>query len=129
MTSLKSSQMSFFFLSGAKENLRDYSGRLALQYLNIKEPECPEEDCELREFLTLTNYLMNNKWLRFINFLKNLFWLLQLHAVFFTYSIYYVVFLNVLLFPEFFYFSLCAHVILKHTLEITFIYLPTKLIL
>ncbi|XP_030279992.1 ankyrin repeat domain-containing protein SOWAHB isoform X3 [Sparus aurata] len=32
---------------GAKENLRDYSGRLALQYLNIKEPECPEEDCEL----------------------------------------------------------------------------------
>lgn len=69
MTSLKSSQMSFFFLSGAKENLRDYSGRLALQYLNIKEPECPEEDCELREFLTLTNYLMNNK-LSFIHFLS-----------------------------------------------------------
>lgn len=67
--SLKSSQMSFFFSSGAKENLRDYSGRLALQYLNIKEPECPEEDCELREFLTLTNYLMNNK-LSFIHFLS-----------------------------------------------------------
>ncbi|XP_036960027.1 ankyrin repeat domain-containing protein SOWAHC isoform X2 [Acanthopagrus latus] len=32
---------------GAKENLRDYSGRLALHYLNVKEPECPEEDCEL----------------------------------------------------------------------------------
>ncbi|XP_073325699.1 uncharacterized protein [Pagrus major] len=32
---------------GAKENLRDYSGRLALHYLNIKEPEGPEEDCEL----------------------------------------------------------------------------------
>ncbi|CAK6971916.1 ankyrin repeat domain-containing protein SOWAHA [Scomber scombrus] len=32
---------------GAKENLRDYSGHLALHYLNIKEPEGPEEDCEL----------------------------------------------------------------------------------
>lgn len=33
---------------GAKENLRDYSGRLAFHYLNIKEPEGPEEDCELQ---------------------------------------------------------------------------------
>uniref|UniRef100_A0A3Q1CX63 SOWAHA-C winged helix-turn-helix domain-containing protein n=1 Tax=Amphiprion ocellaris TaxID=80972 RepID=A0A3Q1CX63_AMPOC len=32
---------------GAKENLRDYSGHLAGHYLNIKEPEGPEEDCEL----------------------------------------------------------------------------------
>ncbi|XP_037627848.1 acyl-CoA-binding domain-containing protein 6 isoform X3 [Sebastes umbrosus] len=33
---------------GAKENLRDYSGRLAFHYLNIKEPEGPEEDSELQ---------------------------------------------------------------------------------
>ncbi|XP_022045479.1 ankyrin repeat domain-containing protein SOWAHC [Acanthochromis polyacanthus] len=33
---------------GAKENLRDYSGHLADHYLNIKEPEGPEEDCELQ---------------------------------------------------------------------------------
>ncbi|XP_034552174.1 ankyrin repeat domain-containing protein SOWAHA isoform X2 [Notolabrus celidotus] len=33
---------------GAKENLRDYSGHLACQYLKIKEPEAPEEDCELQ---------------------------------------------------------------------------------
>nr|XP_057907897.1 acyl-CoA-binding domain-containing protein 6 [Doryrhamphus excisus] len=32
---------------GAKENLRDYSGHLALHYLKPKEAECPEEDCEL----------------------------------------------------------------------------------
>ncbi|TDH10153.1 hypothetical protein EPR50_G00072110 [Perca flavescens] len=32
---------------GAKDNLRDYSGHLARHYLNIKEPEGPEEDCEL----------------------------------------------------------------------------------
>nr|XP_020474630.1 ankyrin repeat domain-containing protein SOWAHD-like isoform X2 [Monopterus albus] len=32
---------------GAKENLRDYSGHLASHYLNIKEEEGPEEDCEL----------------------------------------------------------------------------------
>ncbi|KAM9829220.1 LOW QUALITY PROTEIN: uncharacterized protein ACBT44_004196 [Syngnathus typhle] len=32
---------------GAKENLRDYSGRLALHYLNPKEAEGPEEDFEL----------------------------------------------------------------------------------
>ncbi|TMS16739.1 Ankyrin repeat domain-containing protein SOWAHC [Larimichthys crocea] len=33
---------------GAKENLRDYSGHLALHYLNIKEPgEGLEEDCEI----------------------------------------------------------------------------------
>ncbi|KAM9785594.1 uncharacterized protein ACB057_013958 [Neosynchiropus ocellatus] len=31
---------------GAKENLRDYSGHLAGHYLNIKEAECPEEECE-----------------------------------------------------------------------------------
>ncbi|XP_069567038.1 ankyrin repeat domain-containing protein SOWAHD isoform X2 [Brachyistius frenatus] len=33
---------------GAKENLRDYSGHLACHYLNNKEPEGPEEDCELQ---------------------------------------------------------------------------------
>ncbi|XP_029012659.1 ankyrin repeat domain-containing protein SOWAHD [Betta splendens] len=33
---------------GAKENLRDYSGHLAYYYLNIKEPEVPEEDCDLQ---------------------------------------------------------------------------------
>uniref|UniRef100_UPI0037E910DA ankyrin repeat domain-containing protein SOWAHC n=1 Tax=Semicossyphus pulcher TaxID=241346 RepID=UPI0037E910DA len=33
---------------GAKENLRDYSGHLACHYLSIKEPEGPEEDCELQ---------------------------------------------------------------------------------
>ncbi|KAG7221650.1 hypothetical protein INR49_000017 [Caranx melampygus] len=33
---------------GAKENLRDYSGHLACHYLNIKEPEGPEEECELQ---------------------------------------------------------------------------------
>ncbi|KAF1390036.1 hypothetical protein PFLUV_G00053900 [Perca fluviatilis] len=32
---------------GAKDNLRDYSGHLACHYLNIKEPEGPEEDSEL----------------------------------------------------------------------------------
>ncbi|KAK9515129.1 hypothetical protein VZT92_025798 [Zoarces viviparus] len=33
---------------GAKENLRDYSGHFAGHYLNIKEPESPEEDCDLQ---------------------------------------------------------------------------------
>ncbi|XP_071333417.1 ankyrin repeat domain-containing protein SOWAHC [Trachinotus anak] len=33
---------------GAKENLRDYSGHLACHYLNIREPEGPEEECELQ---------------------------------------------------------------------------------
>ncbi|XP_071398017.1 ankyrin repeat domain-containing protein SOWAHC [Centroberyx affinis] len=33
---------------GARENLRDYSGRLACHYLNIREPEGPEEDSELQ---------------------------------------------------------------------------------
>ncbi|XP_054465927.1 ankyrin repeat domain-containing protein SOWAHB [Anoplopoma fimbria] len=33
---------------GAKENLRDYSGHFACHYLNIKEPEGPEEDCDLQ---------------------------------------------------------------------------------
>ncbi|XP_041802339.1 ankyrin repeat domain-containing protein SOWAHC [Chelmon rostratus] len=33
---------------GAKENLRDYSGHLAFHYLNIKDAEGPEEDCELQ---------------------------------------------------------------------------------
>ncbi|XP_068588808.1 ankyrin repeat domain-containing protein SOWAHC [Cebidichthys violaceus] len=33
---------------GAKENLRDYSGHFAGHYLNIKEPEGPEEDCDLQ---------------------------------------------------------------------------------
>ncbi|XP_028266275.1 ankyrin repeat domain-containing protein SOWAHA isoform X2 [Parambassis ranga] len=33
---------------GAKKNLRDYSGHLACHYLNIKEAEGPEEECELQ---------------------------------------------------------------------------------
>uniref|UniRef100_A0A3Q1JKC5 SOWAHA-C winged helix-turn-helix domain-containing protein n=1 Tax=Anabas testudineus TaxID=64144 RepID=A0A3Q1JKC5_ANATE len=33
---------------GAKVNVRDYSGRLAFHYLNMKEPEVPEEECELQ---------------------------------------------------------------------------------
>ncbi|XP_035500984.1 ankyrin repeat domain-containing protein SOWAHD isoform X2 [Scophthalmus maximus] len=33
---------------GAKEDLRDYSGHLAGHYLNIREPEGAEEDCELQ---------------------------------------------------------------------------------
>ncbi|XP_029911322.1 ankyrin repeat domain-containing protein SOWAHC isoform X2 [Myripristis murdjan] len=33
---------------GAKENLRDYSGHLACHYLNIRQPEGPEEDSELQ---------------------------------------------------------------------------------
>lgn len=37
---------------GAKENLRDYSGHLACHYLNIKESEGPEEDCELQFHVT-----------------------------------------------------------------------------
>lgn len=37
---------------GAKENLRDYSGRLAFHYLNIKEPEGPEEESELQFHVT-----------------------------------------------------------------------------
>lgn len=32
---------------GAKENLRDYSGRLASHYLKIKEPEGPEDETDL----------------------------------------------------------------------------------
>lgn len=36
-------------LSGAKENVRDYSGHLPGHYLNIKDPEGPQEDCDLRE--------------------------------------------------------------------------------
>ncbi|CAJ1084483.1 ankyrin repeat domain-containing protein SOWAHA isoform X3 [Xyrichtys novacula] len=37
---------------GAKENLRDYSGHLAGHYLKIKEPEAPEEDCEIQFHVT-----------------------------------------------------------------------------
>nr|XP_019960817.1 PREDICTED: ankyrin repeat domain-containing protein SOWAHB-like [Paralichthys olivaceus] len=37
---------------GAKENLRDYSGHLAFHYLNVKEPEGPEEECELQLHVT-----------------------------------------------------------------------------
>ncbi|KAM9856117.1 uncharacterized protein ACBR49_002248 [Aulostomus maculatus] len=33
---------------GAKENLRDYSGHLACQYLNMNDGEGPEEECELQ---------------------------------------------------------------------------------
>lgn len=33
---------------GAKENLRDYSGHLACHYLNIKEPEALEEECDIQ---------------------------------------------------------------------------------
>ncbi|XP_054912964.1 ankyrin repeat domain-containing protein SOWAHB [Poeciliopsis prolifica] len=33
---------------GAKENVRDYSGRLPGHYLNIKDPEGPPEDCDLQ---------------------------------------------------------------------------------
>ncbi|PWA31696.1 hypothetical protein CCH79_00006400 [Gambusia affinis] len=33
---------------GAKENVRDYSGRLPGHYLNIKDPEGPQEDCDLQ---------------------------------------------------------------------------------
>ncbi|KAF7669486.1 hypothetical protein LDENG_00189490 [Lucifuga dentata] len=33
---------------GAKENLRDYSGRLPCHYLNIKEADAPEDDSELQ---------------------------------------------------------------------------------
>uniref|UniRef100_A0A3Q0SJW5 SOWAHA-C winged helix-turn-helix domain-containing protein n=1 Tax=Amphilophus citrinellus TaxID=61819 RepID=A0A3Q0SJW5_AMPCI len=35
---------------GARENLRDYSGHLACHYLNIKEAEGPDEDCEEQQF-------------------------------------------------------------------------------
>ncbi|XP_061646820.1 ankyrin repeat domain-containing protein SOWAHA isoform X3 [Phyllopteryx taeniolatus] len=35
---------------GAKENLRDYSGHLALHYLNHKEADGPGDDCELPEY-------------------------------------------------------------------------------
>uniref|UniRef100_A0AAV2LZ85 Uncharacterized protein n=1 Tax=Knipowitschia caucasica TaxID=637954 RepID=A0AAV2LZ85_KNICA len=37
---------------GAKENLRDYSGHLALHYLNIKEPEVSEEECDIQFAVT-----------------------------------------------------------------------------
>ncbi|XP_072304944.1 ankyrin repeat domain-containing protein SOWAHC [Eucyclogobius newberryi] len=37
---------------GAKENLRDYSGRLAFHYLNIKEPEVSEEECDIQYAVT-----------------------------------------------------------------------------
>ncbi|XP_014835323.1 PREDICTED: ankyrin repeat domain-containing protein SOWAHA-like isoform X5 [Poecilia mexicana] len=33
---------------GAKENVRDYSGRLPGHYLNIKDPEGPQDDCDLQ---------------------------------------------------------------------------------
>uniref|UniRef100_A0A8C6WSQ3 SOWAHA-C winged helix-turn-helix domain-containing protein n=1 Tax=Neogobius melanostomus TaxID=47308 RepID=A0A8C6WSQ3_9GOBI len=35
---------------GAKESVRDYSGRLACHYLNVKEPDVTEEECDIREF-------------------------------------------------------------------------------
>lgn len=37
--------------TGAKANLRDYSGHLALHYLKMKEPEGSEEYGELGEEL------------------------------------------------------------------------------
>lgn len=33
---------------GAKENVRDYSGHLACHYLNIKEADAPEEECDIQ---------------------------------------------------------------------------------
>ncbi|XP_008412770.1 ankyrin repeat domain-containing protein SOWAHA isoform X4 [Poecilia reticulata] len=33
---------------GAKENVRDYSGRLPGHYLNVKDPEGSQEDCDLQ---------------------------------------------------------------------------------
>uniref|UniRef100_A0A8C4GV82 SOWAHA-C winged helix-turn-helix domain-containing protein n=1 Tax=Dicentrarchus labrax TaxID=13489 RepID=A0A8C4GV82_DICLA len=46
---------------GAKENLRDYSGHLACHYLNIKDPEGPEEDCELRESFQVSQARERNR--------------------------------------------------------------------
>lgn len=46
---------------GAKADLRDYSGHLALQYLKMKEPEGSEEYGELGEdscFLSLAPFWM-----------------------------------------------------------------------
>lgn len=40
--------------SGAKENVRDYSGHLAGHYLNNKEAEVQDEESELRECLRST---------------------------------------------------------------------------
>lgn len=52
------------FLSGAKKNLRDYSGHLACQYLNIREPT--EEDRaapeEIRECLLLSSFWLQCLW-------------------------------------------------------------------
>lgn len=44
---------SLLFFSGAKANLRDYSGRLASHYMKIKEPEAPEDETDLCECLKL----------------------------------------------------------------------------
>lgn len=41
----------FLVFSGAKANLRDYSGRLASHYMKIKEPEGPEDETDLCECL------------------------------------------------------------------------------
>lgn len=46
---------------GAKENLRDYSGHLACHYLNIKEPEGAEEDCELQFQVTQAPERIKNR--------------------------------------------------------------------
>ncbi|XP_047428660.1 ankyrin repeat domain-containing protein SOWAHB isoform X2 [Mugil cephalus] len=46
---------------GAKENVRDYSGHLACHYLNIKEPDGPEEDCELLPVFQVTQARERNK--------------------------------------------------------------------
>nr|XP_020506995.1 ankyrin repeat domain-containing protein SOWAHA-like [Labrus bergylta] len=46
---------------GAKENLRDYSGHLACHYLKIKEPEGPEEDCEIQFQVTQARERERNK--------------------------------------------------------------------
>lgn len=40
-----------WLFTGAKADLRDYSGHLAFYYLKTKEPEGSEEDSELRECL------------------------------------------------------------------------------
>lgn len=53
--------VALLFFSGAKANLRDYSGRLASHYMKIKEPEGPEDETDLCECLRLM-VLEQNMW-------------------------------------------------------------------